>query len=165
MKKVGIYMSLIMGVTMSFCLSLTGSLTSGEKFNVKQFLISFAASTVISILIGLIVPMRKLEDGAVKALNIKEHSLPANLVSAFISDLIYTPIITFAMIVLVRSMVMKMSHGMAKLPPFGVMFVKSLIISFIVAYIIILIVTPIYLKLSLKLAGVNPAGGPPADKK
>ena len=98
-------------------------------------------------------------------MKLKERSLPANLVSAFISDLIYTPVITLAMIVLVRKMAMKMSNGHAQLPPFAVMFIKSLIISFIVAYIIILIVTPIYMKLSFKLAGVNPAGGPPADKK
>ena len=158
-------MSLLMGVTMSFCLSLTGILTSGEGFQLMPFIISFLASTVISIIIGLVVPMRKLEAGAVKAMKLKERSLPANLVSAFISDLIYTPVITLAMIVLVRKMAMKMSHGHAQLPPFAVMFIKSLIISFIVAYIIILIVTPIYMKLSFKLAGVNPAGGPPADKK
>ena len=158
-------MSLLMGVTMSFCLSLTGILTSGEGFQLMPFIISFLASTVISIIIGLVVPMRKLEAGAVKAMKLKERSLPANLVSAFISDLIYTPVITLAMIVLVRKMAMKMSHGHAQLPPFAVMFIKSLIISFIVAYIIILIVTPIYMKLSFKLAGVNSAGGPPADKK
>lgn len=164
MKKVGIIMSLLMGVTMSFCLSLTGNLTSSEGFQLMPFLISFAVSTVISILIGIIVPMRKLEGGAVSALKLKEHSLPAKLVSALVSDLIYTPVITLAMIILARKMAMKMSNGHAQLPPFGVMFVKSLIISLIVAYVIILIVTPIYLKLSMKLAGVNPpAGKPPVD--
>ena len=91
-------MSLLMGVTMSFCLSLTGNLTSGEGFQLMPFLISFAVSTVISILIGIIVPMRKLEGGAVSALKLKEHSLPAKLVSALVSDLIYTPVITLAMI-------------------------------------------------------------------
>lgn len=155
MKKVGIIMSLLMGVTMSFCLSLTGILSSGAKFDLKQFLISFGASTVISILIGIIVPMRKIEDGAVKAMKLKERSIPASLVSAFISDLIYTPIITLAMIALVRKMVMYESHGHAKLPPFGEMFGESLIISFIVAFFIILIITPIYMKLSFKLAGVK----------
>ena len=69
------------------------------------------------------------------------------------------------MIIIVRKMVMKMSHGHAVLPSFATMFIKSFILSLAVAYIIILIVTPIFLKLSLKLAGVNPAGGPPADKK
>lgn len=165
MKKVGIIMSVLMGVTLSFCLSLTGNLTSGEGFQLVPFLLSFAASTVISLLIGLIVPMKKVEDGAVKAMKLNERSMPANLVKALVSDLIYTPVITLAMIILVRALVMKMSHGHAQLPPFAVMFIKSLIISLVVAYIIILIVTPVFMKLSFKLAGVNPAGGPPADKK
>ena len=155
MKKVGIIMSLLMGVTMSFCLSLTGILSSGQKFDLKQFLISFGASTAISIIIGVIVPMRKLEGGAVKTLKLREGSIPARLVSAFVSDLIYTPVITFAMILLVRKMVMDESHGKAKLPPFSEMFTESLIISFIVAFFIILIITPVYMKLSFKLAGVK----------
>ena len=126
----------------------------------------------ISLIIGFAVPMAKVERGAVKAMGLKDNSVPANLVSALISDLIYTPVITLAMIALVRKMAMKMSHGHAELPPFMVMFVKSLIISLIVAYIIILIVTPIYKKIAFKSAGVDPAasggapaGGPPADRK
>ncbi|MBO4523566.1 MAG: hypothetical protein J5723_02685 [Ruminococcus sp.] len=165
MKKVGIIMTLLMGVTLSFCLSLTGNLTSEDGFKLIPFLVSFAVSTVISILIGFVVPMRKIESGAVKAMGLKERSLPANIISSLISDLIYTPVITLSMIVLARRMAMKMSNGHAQLPPFAIMFLKSLIISFVVAFLIILIVTPIYIKLSMKLAGVNPsAGGPPADK-
>jgi hypothetical protein len=165
MKKVGIIMSVLMGVTMSFCLSLTNSIVSADKFDMTQFLISFGASAVLSLIIGLIVPMKKVEDGACKAMKLRENSVPAKLVSAFISDIIYTPILTLSMIIIVRKMVMKMSHGHAVLPSFATMFIKSFILSLAVAYIIILIVTPIFLKLSLKLAGVNPAGGPPAEKK
>ena len=156
MRKVEIIMTLLMGVTLSFCLSLIGNLTSEEGFKLKPFLISFAASTVISIIIGFIVPMRKLESGAVKAVKVRENSLPANIVSALVSDLIYTPVITLAMVALARKMVMKMSNGHARLEPFGMMYIKSLIISFIAAFFIILIVMPVYLKLSMKLAGVNP---------
>lgn len=166
MKKIGITMSLLMGVTLSFFLSLVGNLGSEDGFKLPAFLVSFVVSTVISLIIGFLVPMPKLERGAVKAMGLKERSVPAKLVSALISDLIYTPIITLAMIVLARKMAMKMSHGHADLPPFMVMFLKSLIISLIVAFIIILIVTPIYMKLSFKAAGVDPAaGGPPADRK
>ena len=49
MKKVGIIMSVLMGVTMSFCLSLTNSIVSADKFDMTQFLISFGASTVLSL--------------------------------------------------------------------------------------------------------------------
>ena len=155
-------MNLLMGVTLSFFLSLLGNLTAESGFKPVAFLASFAVSTVISLIIGFVIPMRKLENGAVKAMGLKERSLPANLVSALISDLIYTPVITLAMIALARKMAMKMSNGHAELPPFAVMFVKSLIISLIVAYIIILIATPVYLKLVMKKNG---AAGPPADRK
>lgn len=155
MRKVGMIMTLLMGATLSFCLSLIGNLTSEEGFKLIPFLISFAASFAISLLIGFIVPMSKLESGAVKAVKLREQSLPANMVSALVSDLIYTPVITLAMIALARKMALKMSHGHAHLPPFGTMYVKSLIISFIAAFFIIFIVMPIYLKLAMKLAGVN----------
>ena len=162
MKKVGMQMSLLMGVTLSFCLSLTGNLTSGEGFKPISFLITFVVSAIISIVIGSIVPMKKVEDGACKACGLKPNSLPARLLSSLISDIIYTPVITLAMIALVRKMAMKASNGHAQLPPFGVMFVKSLIISFIVAYIIIFIITPVFFKFVMKKNG---AAGPPADKK
>lgn len=157
-KKIGIQMSLLMAVTLSFCLSLTGNLSSGN-FQIVPFIVTFAASFVISLLIGLIIPMPKVEAGAVRACGFEEHSLPARFVSSFVSDLIYTPVITLAMIAIVRKMAS--AHG-ADLPPFGIMFVKSLILSFIVAYIIIFIVSPIFLKLVLKKNG---AGGPPQDRK
>jgi len=167
MKKIGITMSLLMGVTLSFFLSLVGNLTGGDGFKLPAFLISFVVSTIISLIIGFVVPMMKVERGAVKAMGLKENGVPAKLVSALISDIIYTPIITLAMIALARKMAMKMSHGHAELPPFMVMFLKSLIISLVVAYVIILIVTPVYKKLSFKAAGFDPvaAGGPPADRK
>ena len=57
MKKVGMTISLFMGVAMSFFLSLTGTLTSGH-FTIPSWLISFAVSTVISIVIGLLIPMK-----------------------------------------------------------------------------------------------------------
>ena len=157
MKNAGIKMSLLMGVTLSFFLSLTGTLSSG-KFVLPSFLTTFAASFVISLIIGLIVPMRKVESGAVRACGLKEHTLPARLVSSLVSDLIYTPVITLAMILLVRKMAS--AHG-EKLPPFGVMFGSSLILSLLVAYVIIFIVTPIYVKVCFKNSG---NGGPPENK-
>ena len=166
MKKAGITMNILMGVTLSFFLSLVGNLTADGGFKLVPFLASFALSTVISLIIGFIVPMRRIEGGAVRTMGMKEGSLPANLVSALISNLIYTPVITLAMIALARKMAMKMSHGHAELPPFGVMFLKSLLISLIVAYVIILIATPLYLRLVMKKNGTAgpPAGKVPANK-
>lgn len=158
-KKIGIQMSLLMAVTVSFCLSLTGNLTSGN-FQPVTFLITFAASFVISCIIGLVVPMQKVESGLVRACGLKERSLPARAVSSLVSDIIYTPVVTLAMIALVRKIAL--SHG-AKLPPFGIMYVKSLVISLIVAFIVIFIVSPVFMKLVLKKNGVG--GPPPGERK
>ena len=166
MKKVGIQMSLLMSVTLSFFLSLTGNLTAKVGFKPMAFIVSFIISTIISLIIGLVIPMRKIEGGITKAIGLKEHSLPANIVSALISDLIYTPVITLAMVALARKMAMKTSDGHAELPPFIIMFLGSLVLCFIVAFIIILIVSPLFLKLLMKLNGIQgpPAGGSPAGR-
>ncbi|SEK34704.1 hypothetical protein SAMN02910353_00523 [Ruminococcus sp. YRD2003] len=162
MKTVSILMSLFMGVTLSFCLSLLGNLLAEGGFKPIVFIVSFIVSTLISLVIGFVVPMRKISTAITK--NMKPRSIGAKLVDALVSDLIYTPVITLVMIVLVRFMANKMSGGHAQLPPFAVMFLSSLVISLVAAFVIILIVTPLFMKLSLKLAGV-PAGGPPSGRR
>lgn len=155
-------MNLFMGVTLSFFLSLTGNLTAKGGFSPVAFVVSFIISTVISLVIGFIIPMRKVEGGLTKALGLRERSIPAAIVSALVSDLIYTPFMTLAMILLARRMAMKASGGHADLPPFIVMYLSSLALCFAVAFIIILIVSPLFLKLS----GIDgpPAGGPPTGR-
>jgi hypothetical protein len=162
MKKIGIQMNILMGVTLSFCLSLIGTLSSGH-FTVPGFIISFIASSILSIIIGLLVPMKKVEDKLVSSCKLEARSLPARLLSAFVSDLIYTPLLTLSMVFLAYKQAT--SHG--EKMPFVPVFVKSLIISLIAAYIIIFIVTPIFLNFVMKKNGVTgpQAGGPSADKK
>lgn len=157
MKKVEMYMSLFMGVTLSFCLSLIGNLSSGH-FTVPGFLLSFLASTVISLIIGFIVPLRKITLGATK--NLQPGSIMAKLTETALSDLIYTPVITLSMVFMAWKSAT--SHG-AKMP-FLPMFVKSLVISLFAAFAIIFIVTPLFMKLSMKLAGVPAGNGAPPEK-
>ncbi|MBO7474627.1 MAG: hypothetical protein J6U00_11655 [Ruminococcus sp.] len=156
MKKVGLQMSILMAVTLSFCLSLLGTLSSGH-FTVPGFLMSFGISTVISLIIGFLVPMKKLEDGLVRKCGIEEHSLPARLLSTLVSDLVYTPILTFSMVFMAYKQATAHGSNMPFLPSF----IKSLILSLIVAYIIIFIVKPLFLKFVMKQNGIS---GMPADK-
>ena len=102
MKKTGIFMSLLMALTLSFCMSLIGSLTSGH-FTVGSWLISFAISLVISLVIGLIVPMPKLESAACRKLKLRPGTVKANFVSALISNTIYTPLLSIVMSVIMVS--------------------------------------------------------------
>ena len=90
-------MSFLMGLTMSFCLSLLGTLLSGH-FTLVTWLISFAASFVVSIVIGLLVPMKKVNDSLISKMNLQEGSIKAKTITALASDIIYTPIICILMV-------------------------------------------------------------------
>ena len=162
MKKVEFHMNILMGFALSLCLSLTNTL-SAEKPTLDTWLISFGTSALISFALSFIVPMKKIEDKLLGAMHIKTVSLLGKLISTFVSDLIYTPVITLSMVSLVRFIVMQQSHGMANLPPFIIMFAKSLIVSFIVAYCVIFLVTRPILLFVLKMNGVDPkaADSPP----
>ena len=142
MKKIGRKMSILMGVTLSFFLSLQGNLLSGH-FSVPAFLISFAVSTAISLIIGFLVPMKKVGDGVCNALHVKPRSIPARLAETLVSDVIYTPIITLAMVALAWKSAT--AHG-AQIP-FLPMFLHSLGLSMITGFVLIFIFMPLFMRL------------------
>ncbi|MCR5623968.1 MAG: hypothetical protein K6G11_01855 [Lachnospiraceae bacterium] len=142
MKMIGRKMSLLMGVTLSFFLSLIGLLSSG-KFNVMSWIISFMVSTIISLIIGFLVPMKKINDSVEEK---HGKGLKSKLIEALFSDLIYTPFITTAMIFMAY-MQAKAHHGNM---PFLPVWIKSLIISMVAGYILIMIFMPIFMKLVMK---------------
>jgi len=146
MKKIGMKMSLFMGLTLSFFLSLTGNLTSGH-FTVPGFLISFVISTIISLIIGFLVPMQKVTGGFDRKHNLDPAKFSTKCINSLISDLIYTPVITFCMVAMAHHNAV--SHGQ-QMPPLWLMFLKSLIISMIIGFVLVYIFTPLYLKLVTK---------------
>ncbi|MBR1476725.1 MAG: hypothetical protein IJ608_02040 [Lachnospiraceae bacterium] len=152
MKKIGMQMNIMMGVTLSFCLSLVGNLTSGH-FTVLGFLISFAASTIVSLIIGFFVPLKKLTDDFTRKHNLEQGKLKTRCVESLISDLIYTPVITLLMVTMAYFMASK--NAPAGAVHFLPMFLPSLVISLIVAYIIIFIITPVYIGFLMKKNGVG----------
>ncbi|MBR1702393.1 MAG: hypothetical protein IJ716_10610 [Lachnospiraceae bacterium] len=145
MKKIGRQMSLLMGVTLSFFLSLTGILSSGQ-FTFPGFLINFLISSVISLIIGFLVPMKKVNDSLGAKLGLKQHTLKTRLFESLISDLIYTPIITLVMITLAHRNAT--SHG-ARIP-YVPMLLKGILISMAVGYVLIFIFMPLFMKLVMK---------------
>ena len=161
MRKVGRLMSIYMGVTLSLCLSITGNLSSGNGFMPPLFLITFLVSTVIALLIGFIVPMGKISG----SIHSKVKGFGGHLLDALVSNLIYTPIITCFMIIIVRKavpMFIARSGGVVPenlFPPFIVMYLGSLALCFAVAYVLILIFQPLYMKLAMKQCGVEQRRG------
>lgn len=158
MKKVGMTISLFMGVAMSFFLSLTGTLTSGH-FTIPSWLISFAVSTVISIVIGLLIPMKIVNEKIVGAFKLRPHSFPARCLESFVSDLIYTPLMTFCMVFMAYKQAI--AHGApAESLNLGRMFLGSFLICFVVGFILIFILMPVFMKAAMKMYGVDPAKRP-----
>ncbi len=169
MKKVGLLISVFMGVTMSFFLSLLGNFLGslqGGQFTIPGFLISFAISTVISLVIGFIVPMKRVGDAAVRSAKLRPHSIQARLLESLISDCIYTPVITLAMVAYAyfQSRAHAPAEALEHMPGFFQMFIGSFIACMIAGYILIFIFMPLYMKLSMRICGIQPppAGGPPA---
>lgn len=158
MRKISICMNFMMGVTLSFFLSLVGMLSSGH-FEVKGWLINFAASCVLSIAIGFLVPIHKIGSALSLKMGFQERSLPFHCFESLVSDCIYTPIMSFAMVSLAYMGVKKSIEAAAEkgtpvefLPQisFMQMFLPGLAITMIAGYFLILILQPLFLKMLLK---------------
>lgn len=148
MRKIGREMSVRMGLTMSFVMALVGTLTSGH-FTIVGFLVSFVCSAIIALVMGFFIPIGKITND----LTVKKGMIPGKFstrcVEALISNLIYTPVITLAMVGLAYFMAMKQSGGMAQIS-FWPMFLHSLIICLVVGFVLIFLVQPIFFRRLMK---------------
>lgn len=142
MKKAGRKISFLMGITLSFFLSLIGMTTAGH-FVLQGWIISFVISTIISLIIGFIVPMKKVGDSVCSKLNMQPGRFSTRCMESLISDLIFTPIITLCMVGLAYSNAVSKGAQLKFLP----MFLSSLAICMVAGFILIFIFTPIYIKL------------------
>ena len=152
-KKIYRDMSFLMGFTMSLCLSVVGTATSGH-FTLPGWVMSFVVSLIISLIIGFVIPVGKVAGDVSHSFNLTRGTMKARLVESLVSNLIYTPIITFLMVTLAYTVAMKQSNGMAGLQ-FGPMFFHSLLFTFIVGYILVFFLQPFFIKRLLKKYGVD----------
>jgi hypothetical protein len=155
-NKIKFHMSLMMGITLSLCLSFVGTFTSGS-FTIGGFMVSFLESLVISLVIGYFVPIKRLEDKACEKAGITGKPLACRALGSLISDLIYTPIITIFMVT-INFVKIPAAHR----PPYVLMLGKSMLISLVVAYLIVFLVAENFMKIIMKRNGV---GRPPEGKK
>ncbi len=157
MRKVGIKISVCMGVTLSFILSLAGTLTSGH-FTVPLWIGNFLLSAAISIVLGLLIPIGLVNKECVEKAGLEPHTLPARLLETLISNLIFTPLVSFIMVYLAwQNIVLHAPADMV--PPFPVMFFRSFVMCFVIGYIAIFIVQPIYVKLFIPKGGMPQGDG------
>ena len=160
MKKIGRTINLLMGLTMSLGLSIVGNLTGGGGRPLPAIIIgivvSFIVSFIISMIIGTIVPMKVVGDKVCAKAKTSNSSFKGKALTSIVSDLIYTPIITLAMIFLARFMAGKNDPSAVEhMPPFIVMFLSSLVICLVVGWVLIFIFQPLYMKMVLKKNGVE----------
>ena len=151
MKKVEQMMGLLMGVSLSFILTLTGTVGSGA-FTVQSFLSGFLISFIISMVITKIIPIQKISSSLSTKLNLKKGGLASRLFETLVSDLLMSPLMTFIMVFMAYKQAT--AHG-ARIA-LGLMLIRSEIISFVIAYIAIFFLTPVFLKYALKKAGKKP---------
>ena len=148
MRKIGLKISLSMALLMSFGLSLTGNLMAERPpempmiASVIGFLECFALSFVISFAIGLIVPIPKVNAALARKFHLQPRTPKAHFIESLASNLIYTPLITTAMVCFVYFTMMPEGHK----PPFLPMFIHSQVICLIVAQVLIMLFVPIIMK-------------------
>ena len=93
MKKAGLLISVLMGLTMSFCLSLIGLLSAGQ-FTLPGFLKNFLISFAVSLLLGQLIPVRRISDSLLKKHQLKPGTIKARLVESLVTTVTYSPIMT-----------------------------------------------------------------------
>lgn len=147
-------MGVLMSVTMGLLLTTVGLVSSGH-FTVPAFIMSFLLSVIVAMLIGVIIPMPKINQGLARKLQLVPGSMKARAIESLVSDAIYTPIMTFVMVTRAWFQIRKMGGGV---PPYVPMLLKEMLVGYVLAFLVIFLVTPIYMKLAMH--GVTPPDKP-----
>lgn len=161
-KKIGLKMSLYMGLTLSLFLTVTGvcvgmlkQVLAGNvppQAMIGSLVSGYIISFVISMVLGALIPMGKITRNATKNM---EPGLKKRCMETLISDLIYTPIISVAMVAF--AYMSNQRKGIAG-PPYIAMLIPSLIACFIVGYVLIFIFQPMFMKKIMEKEGIGPMG-------
>lgn len=160
MKRIGMKMSIYMGITLSLFLTITGVCvgmlrqviagTIPPQAMIVSLISGYIISFIISIILGALIPIGRITQNATK--NMKP-GIGKRCVETLISDLIYTPVISAAMVAF--AYITNRSKGIAG-PPYIIMLIPSLIICFIAGYILIYIFQPIFMKKIMSREGIAP---------
>ena len=169
MRNIGVIMNILMGVSLSCALSLTGLLASGH-FAVPAWLVSFGLSTVLSLVIGFCLPVRRAAMALCRTCKQQQGSLGALLIDSLVSDLFYTPLITLLMVALAYhgaqsgiNAAIAAGASVESLPQlhFLPMFLHSLGLSLLVGYVLIFVLQPLFLRLLIGKPTDAPTSTPP----
>lgn len=172
MKKIGFFMNIAMGITVSMILSTHGVLASGH-FAVPMLLLSMAISCILALCIGFFLPVRPLKEKATANLKGPAKFLVGNIITNIFYVLIITTVNTTLMITLAKHQ-MDLQNVPQNVPRPSILAAlpRSWISSYIVSYVATMILEPLYLKMAFKKygaggpnSGENPMTPPPAKEK
>ena len=136
-----------MGVMLSFCLSLTGTLTSGH-FAVASLLQSFGLSLIVSLIFSLLLPFESIYDMVHERFNADNLAMARYIVVSCIIVIIYVPSITFLMIVFAYFRISAYSPD--RNLSLSTMYLSMLCPCLLIGFVIVLLFLPIYTKLKEK---------------
>ena len=149
MQKNEVTINFILGAILSSVLSFIGTARGGH-FTVDGWLTSVFFSLCLSQLVGVLIPSLVLVEGACKKLSIKKESFKGIAVGALIINLVYIPIMSGSMGILMTWISSKNAPKGA-LPPMLLVVLKSIFSNFWVAYILIAALLPFLYKLNRRL--------------
>ncbi len=154
MRSVGFKMSLYIALTLSLFLTITGVCTGmlGQVIAgnippmalVGSFISGYVISFLISMVLGILIPMGKVTQAASKNI---APGLKKRCFESLISDLIYTPVISAAMVGF--AYMSNLRDGIQG-PPYIVMLIPSLAACLIVGFVLIFIFQPLFMKKIMK---------------
>lgn len=150
-RKIGRFMTVAMGITVSIVLSAFGVISSGH-FSVPMLLLSMVISIVLALIIGFLLPVQPVKMALTK--NIKNNFLRM-LVGNVITNLFYVLIITTVLVFVMNGMaahIMDMNNVPASVPrPNALKVLPSrLLESYIVSFVVTFLLEPLYLMIAKK---------------
>lgn len=145
MKKIGRKMSLYMGITMSFSLTVIG-LYQADDLTLGNVIFNSVISFSIMRIINLFFDSGAVAIGFLKERSIEPDSLKGRVFMALIISLINSPAMTFVMVTIGY---LKSRNTEAEFPYLPILF-RSMAISTVCAFILCLIFTPIFGKILVR---------------
>lgn len=167
MRKKGILMSLFIGMIMGLFFSVASQLKNQQTIIPMGVITSIIISAVISVTIGLVVPIKLVNDKVCEKLKITpDKRLLFAVSNAFVSNLIFAPLNCIINMWVGMSMSLadlpsevtnifsRMAYC-AKLPHFIPAILSSLAVSLIMGFFICMLFTPAVNKLTNKICGID----------
>jgi len=153
MSNIDKSMNICMGIAMSFVLTLVGSLSSGH-FRFQSFIMSLLLSSVISIMLGFVIPVGKINRSINEKFGTGGHGIKARIINSLIADIIYTPILTYIMVGFSLIIMTKNIDVEVEVPFFST-FWKSLKLCFLVGFVVVFLIQPVIFKWLMRKEGAG----------